>query len=482
MKKIAILLSLLMIFPALLLSVSAARCVNSTLDVEYIKRTPYVDGVIGDGEYSIYPTLSYSEDIEQFTNEDDHDEYDDWDFDFYISWNEYTLSMAWSVKTNVHSTVSESNLDDMERYSSVRLIVTPAYPEAGLTKFQEYKNYLEIGVCELDSNETGIKVFNLPIGVSEDWSDHYELKSEVVRHEDKKLTVYEISIPWAITGIAVPAHDTELGVAFAVAAQEDYNVKKGVIEWNDAMLGEKNADNAAVVTLDSGCSLPDLPICSFPIIPEGFRPADSEGAIKLDVYSINNETSAELTSLYLHRNQKFNNKWAYSMLLAPVESKENVYKIVAAQQGDGENVAFEDQYEDGMIIFSLHSDGGEGLARKEAAMSLPIGTELTLWGVDIENQEFIYRNAMLYVAKTDTPDTNESADTSDLSNSNSSDSTPSSDSSANGTASSSESSDEQSADVSNSDGGVLESPIFWTVLIAVIAVIAAIVIVIKKRR
>ncbi len=245
-------------------NIELPSAVNCTLDANYSETAPTVDGVVANGEYSSNPALTYSKDTIEFIQPDDHDDYNDWDFDFYLNWNEDALSMAWVVKSDVHAglPMEDQNGDGvfdsydyyyMWEYSCIQFIITPGAPEAGVTNYQssDYSgNYLEMGFCDIEGGETATSFWSYPIGVDPDseWFDQVE--AIVVRDEDAKTTTYEISVPWFVCGIDAPEEDSSFGLSFAVAAQEHYtDVCPGMIEWNNALLSGKNADNAGVITL-----------------------------------------------------------------------------------------------------------------------------------------------------------------------------------------------------------------------------------------
>ena len=511
MKKIlAFLLAATMLCAMFVLPSSAESCKNATLDAEYNKSAPDIDGKVEEGEYSVYPALTYSENTDEFTQDDDHDDYNDWDFEFYISWNADALSMAWVVKSDVHAPFKKATYDDggniisdawpedgsmlghMWQYSCVQFIITPSAPEAGKTSFQtgDYSgNYLEVGLTQLDDGDIGRVAWNYPTGVSSSDISINDWDAAIVRDEAAKTTTYEVSIPWAMSGIADPANESSFGLTFAVAAQEHYtNVRKGMIEWNDAILGGKKADNAGVITLTGGDDGVSIDAGSAPefLVP-GEVPADAEGMESFPITYVNKELGAEQNALQLDPSMPINSKWAYNLLLAPVEGQENVYSVVSALQGAGEEVTFDDLYEDGMVILAIHSDGGENLARKEMAMALPVGTELTVWGVDFDNQKLQYSNAMVYFAapehETESSD-DISDETSDVSSGDISDETSAVSSDVESTVESTEESKAPAADDSSAADDESGSTVIIIVVVVVVLVAAAavVVVILKKKK
>ncbi len=430
MKKFTvIILTAILLITTLAIPASAAPTINDKLDAEYIETAPRIDGKIGSTEYGLFPALTYSEDKARFQASDDHDDYNNWDFDFYIAWDEDNLYMAWDVKTNVHQPLVKgtysnngdlisrdwpsdgSMLGYMWMFSCVEFIITPGAPKNGSTNYSTSPysgNYLEVGFCQLDDGSVGRIAWSYPKGISASDISLNSWDAEVARTGNH--TIYEIAIPWKMSGIKEAGSNKQFGLTFAVSAQEDYNIKKGMIEWNDAILGGKAADKAGVITLKGAtCEFPENPN----IITEGARPADSNGKVIFDIDYVNESLTGETTALQTKSSYDINNKWAYSMLLEPVPGKTNVYKYIEGRQGDGATPSFS-QYKNGMLVFSLHSDGGSGSAEKDAAINLPIGTELKLWGVDVAKGKLTYSNAMLYVVSNDSTDLpNESEEISD---------------------------------------------------------------------
>ncbi len=239
--------------------------------------TPAVDGVISLGEYHSerrYPSLTYSKNKEQFDTPDDHDEYGDWDFDFYLKWDKENVYMAWVVKTDVHKPLPESEivpeeslndgevyLGNMWKHSFVHILITPGAPLAGKTKYKN-GNYLELGVCQLENGSTGKAIWNLPRGITDEDVSSDNWCAAVSRNDERGETIYEVSISERLLGVSNLDLDTKFGLAFAVGAQENYDEKKGIIEWNDAILGTKAPDNAGVVHLSKIYvdPVPDYPI------------------------------------------------------------------------------------------------------------------------------------------------------------------------------------------------------------------------------
>lgn len=495
MKKLSLILSVILVFLSVFLPVSASEpYINAEIEAQNVTMTdvtPTIDGVISPPlEYDLErkrTSLTYSKNKEQFNTPDDHDEYDDWDFDFYIKWDKKNVYMAWVVKTDVHKPLPESeivpewNLSDGEAYlgnmwkhSFVHILITPGAPLAGKTKYKN-DNYLELGVCQLENGSTGKAIWNLPKGLdnedvsSDDWS------AAVSRNDERGETIYEVSIPWIMMGIAKVDSDDRFGLAFAVGAQENYDEKKGIIEWNDAILGTKAPDNAGVVHL-SKVYVDPMPY-PMPTPNLGEIPDEAEGKIQIGIDHINEYINGEDTALKTDPTSPINTNWAHAMLLKPIDGKDNVYTLIDTAHGSGKEVEF-DRYEEGMLILGLHSDCQDpaqaelyaGYAEKAAAMSIPVGSELTLWGVDVEKGEFIYDNAIIYVSRlAGEPDTSDSTESSVADVSNDPSNSKADDIASNVT------------DSEKSDNNENNSKIIFIVIAALIVVVAAVVIILTVR-
>ncbi len=416
MKKVTvIILTAILLLTTLAFPVSAAATINDKLDAEYIKTPPKVDGKINAAEYGIFPALTYSKDkYMHFQAIDDHDDYNNWDFDFYIAWDDDNLYMAWDVKTDVHQPLVKGTYDNngnliskdwpsdgsmlsyMWMFSCIELMITPGAPKNGSTNYDG--NYLAIGICQLDDGSVGRAAWSYPKGISASDVSLNSWDAAVTR--SGKHTIYELAIPWRMSGIAFADDNKQFGLSFAVAAQENYNVKRGMIEWNDAILGGKSPNKAGVITLNGAtCEFPENPN----IITEGARPADSNGKVIFDIDYINRPLSSESTALKTDINYEIHTHWAYALLLEPVSGNKNLYTIIDKRHGEGVEIAFS-QYKSGMLILGIHTDCWDenradnypNYYEQKAAVDLPLGTQLVLWGVDVTNGEFLYSNAMMY--------------------------------------------------------------------------------------
>lgn len=483
---------------------------NATLNAEIVEGSaPEVDGKVGPTEYGLFPALVYSQNKDQFTiPNDDHDDYNDWDLKFYITWDEDNLYMAWVAETEVHNPLPKatfnsdgtiaseewpddgSQLGYMWMYSYMQFLITPGAPETGVTSYDS--NFLEIGLCELADGDVGRVVWAYPKGVTSADISINDWEAEVERDDAAKTTTYEVAIPWEMSGVAVSGTDAQFGFAFAVGAQEFYTTKKGIIEWNDAILGGKAPNNAGVITLTGG----DVEQTQqTDTLTDGPVPDEAKDAIQLVVDHIDKPIAGEDIALQLDPSVEINTKWAYAMLLDPVEGKENVYTLVATAQGQGEEVVFE-EYEDDMIILGVHSDGQTeadaadklGYAEKVAAMSIPVGSELTALYIDFDKAEVEYANAMFYVSKlaagpdTDDSSTDSSVEDSSAAPSDDDESSKTDDTSDKDDESSNATSGDESTDDDDDKGGFPWIVLVIVGVVVVVAVVVVVIIVAKKKK
>jgi hypothetical protein len=424
-----------MIVAMLAIPAAAEDTVNYEEEFKYTKKAPKVDGKVDKGEYGTRPVHSFKDAKDQFIYGTkaghEHDGYDesDWDVDFYAAWDEENLYMAWVVNTEVHVGMPEQDYNNdgawnvegdsnyMWEYSCLQFILTPGAPESGVKKYQTAEwsgDYLEVGLA-LTAENNAIRAWWSKPTLSQSL-DVNDWDAAIERDDAKKTTIYEVRIPWNKSGVDAFGDGAQFGLTYAVAAQE-YKVKRGMIEWQDGCLGGKNADNAAVITLTGNKDVPiqenskDAPTENK---TEGTLPEAAKDAIQLGIDGVNISISGEKAYLYTDPSVigENNNTWATSILLKPVEG--DVYEIVETKTGNGATFSFDSEIEDGMIAFSVHSDGsGVGKERSELARALGVGDKLGLFGVDLEKADTTYSNAMFYVIGGETEDPTTSEDVSE---------------------------------------------------------------------
>lgn len=416
MKKIlAFLLVALTVAALFVVPASAADDKNYKVTVPGVKKgqaSPVPDGVVKAGEYvSKTPIHSFSANRSQFNT--DHDEYGDWDVDFYTCWNADNLYLAWVVHSDIQFGMPSDKLSaagglgNMWEYSCVQFILTPGAPDGTPGKYQTAQwsgNYLECGLTLVDNKDAQKVAWSAPVGLTtmntNDWD------GVIKRDEAAKTTTYEVRIPWKATGVQVKGDNAQFGFTYAVAAQEQYtSVKKGMLEWQDAILGSKNADNAAVMTLEPIGEEQTVIVPDDPVLKEGEVPAEVKDATCITLDGLNKAITGEKAFLITKPTKEniasYNTKYALGLLLEPVEGKKNTYKLVEKVQGAAENkevIEFTTDIKDGMILALIHSDGQkEGAARRDTAAGVEVGSELYLFGVDVAKGEQLYSNAALYV-------------------------------------------------------------------------------------
>jgi hypothetical protein len=288
MKKIIpLFLVLVMALTILLLPTSAAKT-NANVNIKYIATPPKVDGVVKPGEYGEkIHSVDYSKD--EFIADYDKDK--SIKADFYAACDKNYLYMAWVVKTDVNKFMTEKDYDNkgdgfteadlgyMWMYSCVQFIITPGAPKSGTTSYQTGSyagDYLEVGLAITEKGESRKTAWNYPKAAAGGLKpDAWDFSGK--RDETAKTTTYEVRIPWNKSGILKAGENAQFGLTYAIGDQVDFNVENNMCEWQDGILGTKQADNGAVVTL------------------KGF-PDNTQIDISLDVSKTSSVTSSTVTS------------------------------------------------------------------------------------------------------------------------------------------------------------------------------------------
>ena len=318
-RMIAIILAAAALFAAIHIvsAETALGTANARIKAEYAALAPISDGVISESEYGA-PVVSYRPGDASKGVITDYDAYGDWGFDFYTVWDENALYLAWEVHGGVFAPIPDSvaeaydgGLGHMWEYSCIQYMVTPGAPELGSTDYQSdviNGNYTEGGICLRENGNTSF----IEWSYSRYSMNYGSASGKAVHDAEKGITTYELRLPWSMLGCFIVGRGSKVGLAFAVAAQEDFNKKNGMLEWQDAMLGGKNADAAAVLTLSGGPS---------PYKPQRlwlthYNEADAEGA---GVIFTEADTAGE---------------WCSHVAFAPVKGEPGVYEIVDISFGE----------------------------------------------------------------------------------------------------------------------------------------------------
>lgn len=515
MKKIlASLLIATMLFAMFVMPAAADDFVNVEVEVEDTDKAPKIDGEVKKNEYSALPLRSYSTHTSEFTPtdaSDDHDEYDNWDFDFYMTWDEDNLYMAWVVKSEIHHGLEEGTYssdgtktadtwpaDGYETMlghiwwnSCVQFIITPGAPKNGESNYAN--NYLEAGIALLGDGTQARMIWKTPTGFATEDINVNEWNAAIVRDDSAKTTTYEVAIPWKYTTVNAKGDNAQFGLSFAVAAQENYNTKKGMIEWQDCVLGNggvKAPDKAAIITLKSE-TIEETIIDSDKLQPGEYTQEMKDAEIRLTFDNINDVMGAEGGIIITDLEGKdlgsdYGLNYSYAMLLKPVEGDE--YEVIETALGNG-SIALSTAIEDGMIVAAFHSDGTEGATgrvRRENAMKVGVGSKVGLFGVDVEEDKLSYSNPEIWVKElvadpnnTDSSETESSDPTStepsDVESSEEASSEAVSEEDSSVAATSSE------APVDEEDGGL--GVWLWVIIaVVVVAVVVVVIIVLKKKK
>lgn len=492
MKKItAFLLATALICALFVIPASAGS--NETQDFPFAETAPTVDGEVKSGEYvDAFPIHAFDGTSPEIADYQQHNQSNDWNYEFYACWTETDLHMAWVVDSPVFGPLPEqyyTETGNMWMYSCVQFILTPGAPDNEIVQYQTSQwsgDYLEGGLCLNEDGESVKIAWSKPAAVSaflspEDWD------CAIVR--DGNVTTYEVRIPWNKTGVQAIGNEATFGLTYAVAGQEAHADAGGVsmmLEWPDACLGGKNADNAAVITLTGHeeMDITSVEVDTSVALEDGTLPSDydQDTAITIGLDTVNLAIVTDSCTLItdVANLGNYNTNWAMNVLLAPTDTA-NVYKVVEVLQGQGDTVAFVSEITEGMIVLSAHADDETTDAgiRKTIVSSLVVDTELHVFGVDIAAGEQTFKNAMLYTVAESGGDTE-----SDVVSDDESDVVSEDDSSV-VSEDDNDSKPATSTAVSDVDDGKDDGSLTWLwIVIAVVAVAAVVVVVIiiKKKK
>lgn len=414
----AALLALVLVFTVLAVIPSAAGT-NPEYDLEYTETAPIIDADISSREYGS-PLVSwmFSDGEGDGIVLSDYEITDDPDLaiDFYATWTETDLYLAWKVYTQYDYRIPGDEADGyMYKYCCVQFILTPGAPDNSVKKYQTSEwsgDYLEVGLCIRDDGESYKVCWSQPAAAGNalqlsDW----EFAGS--RDSGKNLTVYECRLPLDKTGIQAKGDGAQFGLTWAVGVQEDYeNVTKGLVEWQDAIIGGKAADNAAVMTMvgsGEGQQNVDIGVVSREDMPHGDLPEGLEESL-MQITLLNQAVTSEKTSLVTNpaKINDYNPNYAYTMLLRPAEANdglEGYYTVVEGVSGPGSAIQFVNEVQEGDIALLLHTDSSDSTTDQAQAVALAktleAGQLVYLHGVEMKDgaPSFLYNNAQLVVVK-----------------------------------------------------------------------------------
>lgn len=422
MKKFfAVLLALVLAFTVLAVVPSAAGT-NPKYELKYTDKAPVVDGEISSREYGS-PLISWNvsdgeEDgivLANYEIEDDPD----LSIDFYATWTDTDLYLAWKVHTKYDFRVPDDKEDGyMYEYCCVQFILTPGAPDNSVKKYQTAEwsgDYLEVGLTMRDDGLSYKVCWSQPsaAGSALQTSD-WEFAGS--RDGGKEISVYECRLPLNKTGIEAKGDGAQFGLTWAVGAQENYEtITKGLIEWQDAIIGGKNADNAAIMVMagsGEGQQNVEVGVVSRDKMPHGDLPEGLEESL-MQITLLGQPVASEQTTLILTPDKinDFNPKYAHTLLLRPVEKSdvmEGYYTVVEGVTGSGGAIEFTSEVKDGDIALILHTDSTDSTTDQAKAVALAktltAGQQVYLHGVEKKNGglSFLYNNAQLVVVPDST--------------------------------------------------------------------------------
>lgn len=503
-KTFALLLAMLLVCCTLAIAPAAAGT-NAEYDISYSKKAPTIDGEISPNEYGRYSIVSWTlddGDAEGF-NKNLYQLTDDPNLaiDFYATWTNDDLYLAWKVTTKYDFRLPQDKTDNyMYENCCVQFIITPGAPDNSVKKYQTSEwagDYLEIGICLRDDGESYKCCWSQPVAANNgltlsDW--------EATARRDGETTVYECRIPWGKSGIESKGDNAKFGLTFGVGVQEDYNKTPGMIEWQDAILGGKNADNCAVMTLSgsgNGQQGVDIDVNSKDKAPVGELPDGlEEGLLTIDLFDGSITEGKSSIIFDASTVAQYNAKYAIAILLRPEDASklDGYYTVVETIKGSGSDPVFSD-IQKGDICLLVHADQtstAEATARYNAAAEVTVDQRCYLHGFEKSSDGKVswkYKNAQLVPIGSSSGDV--SGDVSDeVSSETSSEVSEESSAEPVSEASSEASSKTEStktpvsSEAPAEDGGLSTATIVIIVIVCVVvvaAVVAAIIIMRKKK-
>lgn len=234
---------------------------NTQVTVNMATVPPTVDGIVNSDEYGKkIHSVDYS--TNEFISQYDLDK--DIDADFYMAYNENDLYMAWVVRTDGHwpidlttdynddGTVNDADLGYMSNFSCIQFMICTGAPDKDMQVYQTGAwagDYLEAGLSIQNDNTGSEIIWCKPTDGQSFTIDNLDFSGR--RNDTANTTTYEVKIPLDALGMTNIGEGTQFGLSYAIGDQEDFRVSENMAEWQDAMLGGKNMDAGAVITLSS---------------------------------------------------------------------------------------------------------------------------------------------------------------------------------------------------------------------------------------
>ncbi len=494
MKKFfAFLLTAVLLSTMFVVVPAADDAVNYEFSIPYVEVAPEIDGVITGAEYGdALPKHSFADNASQFKTE--FDAYGDWNVEFYSAWDDNNIYFAWNVIHNGHIGFMPENdfnndgkfdKDDynyMWTYTCVQFLLTPGDPTA--KDYSAGNNYLEAGLCLTETQSVARTIWYTPTGINVADVDVNSWKAVINQTDD--AIIYEVAIPKELCSLPSFGTGAKFGLTYAVGAQEDFNTKNGMLEWQDACLGNggvKVPKNCAVVTFTGGNGPEDI----YEILEEGTLPeeATEEGIANIDIDRINFKVGDGDCNLITDLEMNYNGANSFNVLLTPVEGEENTFEVAEIMDGPGVQPEWSVEVPEGSVIIVTNAGSEETLDRATLAYAtFTEGAIVKLFGYDVAADKQLYTNVVVYSTEpviVDTPEDPslpEDGDTSDedVSDEDGSDEEDESDVGGN------DFNAGDKDDDGNKDGGNNTLIITIVICAAIAVVIAVVVVIILKKK
>ncbi len=413
MKKIISVLLVTVLIAAFFVVPASAASVNHPVDIQYSKKAPVLDGEVKTGEYGLkIHSVDYNSD--QFLSAFDLKKAVK--ADFYMTWTDDSLYMAWVVHTDKHTPIpldSELGMAYMWYYSCVQFMMSTGAPDASNKVYQTGDwsgDYLEVGLVVADDGSSYKNAWSLPAGGENLSTDDWDFSGK--RDEAKKTTTYEIRLPWKKTGIEKVGNGIQFGLTYAISDHEvpaeAFNAPLSedvqFVEWQDGILGGKNMDGGAVITLKGKDKdvIVDIEKDDPTKLPKGkFEVPEGSTELDLDFNKINATIATGSTSVItkIDSIKNYNVKYSNNIHLTPVSGKKNTYSVVAVAQGSGDNPNFELKKGDVVLAFHTDGEGAAGFERAELSKKIVEGDVVVFQGYDLAKGELVNSDPVVYVEK-----------------------------------------------------------------------------------